>query len=46
MRLVEELRGIDPIAVYGRVAQAVGTVIEGYGPISSIGEVCEIRGCC
>ena len=43
MRVFEDLQGIDPVAVYGRVAQAVGTVIEGYGPISSIGEVCEIR---
>jgi flagellum-specific ATP synthase len=43
MKLAEHLPTVDPIAVYGRVAQAVGLVIEGYGPISSIGEVCEIR---
>ena len=43
MKLVEDLQTIEPIAVYGRVAQAVGLVIEGFGPISSIGEVCEIR---
>jgi flagellum-specific ATP synthase len=43
MRLTDDLPTIEPIAVYGRVAQAVGLVIEGYGPISSIGEVCEIR---
>lgn len=43
MRLAEQLKIVDPIAVYGRVAQAVGLVIEGFVPISSIGEVCEIR---
>jgi flagellum-specific ATP synthase len=43
MRLIEQLKTVDPIAVYGRVAQAVGLVIEGFVPISSIGEVCEIR---
>jgi len=43
MRLIEDIPTIDPIVVYGRVAQAVGLVIEGFGPISSIGEVCEIR---
>ena len=30
------------MAVYGRVAQAVGTVIEGYGPVTSIGEMGEV----
>lgn len=43
MRFGGPVKTIDPIAVYGRVAQAVGLVIEGYGPVSSIGEVCEIR---
>jgi flagellum-specific ATP synthase len=43
VKTVEDVQRIDPIAVYGRVAQAVGLVIEAYGPISSIGEVCEIR---
>jgi flagellum-specific ATP synthase len=43
MKLAEQLKTVDPIAVYGRVAQAVGLVIEGFVPISSIGEVCEIR---
>jgi flagellum-specific ATP synthase len=37
------LHTLDPIAVYGRIAQAVGLVLEGYGPFSSIGEVSEIR---
>ena len=43
MKTVEDVQGIETIAVYGRVAQSVGLVIEAYGPISSIGEVCEIR---
>ena len=43
MKLGTCLDHLDPVAVYGRVAQAVGLVIEGYGPISSIGDVCEIR---
>lgn len=43
MRFSDALHTVDPIAVYGRVTQAVGLVIEGYGPVSSIGEVCEIR---
>jgi len=43
MKLAEQLKTVDPIAVYGRVAQAVGLVIEGFVPISSIGDVCEIR---
>ena len=46
MRMLERLRALDSIesiAVYGRVDQAVGLVVEGFGPMSSIGEVCEIR---
>ncbi len=39
---LEQLAGLDPITVRGRIAQVVGLVIEGYGPISSIGELCEI----
>jgi flagellum-specific ATP synthase len=33
---------IDPVAVSGRVAQAVGIVIEGCGPMTTVGEICEI----
>ena len=36
------IEDIDPIKVYGRVTQIVGIVIEGHGPGSSIGELCEI----
>ncbi|MCP9451576.1 MAG: FliI/YscN family ATPase [Nitrospira sp.] len=34
---------LDPISVAGRVVQAVGLVIEGYGPATTVGELCEIR---
>jgi flagellum-specific ATP synthase len=33
---------VDPLAVHGRIAQAVGIVLEGYGPVTSIGEICEV----
>lgn len=39
---LEQIAGLDPVAVRGRIAKAVGLVIEGYGPVSSIGELCEI----
>lgn len=42
MDSVDLLEGVDPLAVHGRVAQAVGIVIEGYGPVTSVGEICEI----
>lgn len=32
----------DPIVVAGRVVQAVGLVIEGYGTATTVGELCEI----
>lgn len=38
----EVLERVDPLAVHGRIAQAVGIVLEGYGPVTSIGEICEI----
>jgi flagellum-specific ATP synthase len=38
----ELLERVDPLAVHGRIAQAVGIVLEGYGPVTSIGEICEI----
>ncbi|MBI3603540.1 MAG: FliI/YscN family ATPase [Nitrospirae bacterium] len=40
--VLEHVAGIDSVAVRGRIAQAVGLVIEGYGSVSSIGELCEI----
>jgi flagellum-specific ATP synthase len=33
---------VDPVSVSGRVAQAVGIVIEGCGPMTTVGELCEI----
>ncbi len=42
MRALEALDRAEPLTVHGRVAQAVGIVIEGYGPLTSIGEVCTI----
>jgi flagellum-specific ATP synthase len=40
--LAELIERTDPLAVSGRVAQAVGIVIEGYGPMTSVGELCEV----
>lgn len=42
MKAVEALSEAESLTVHGRVAQAVGIVIEGYGPVTSIGEICEI----
>lgn len=42
MNLVDLIERTDPLSVSGRVAQAVGIVIEGYGPMTSVGELCEI----
>lgn len=36
------IEDIDPIKVYGKVTQIVGLIIEGHGPGSSIGELCDI----
>lgn len=35
-------KGVDPVTVEGRIAQATGIVLEGYGPVTSIGEMCEV----
>jgi flagellum-specific ATP synthase len=37
--LIEDVR---PIEVSGKVAQAVGIVVEGYGPMTTVGELCRI----
>ena len=42
MNFSRVLDHVDPIAVSGRVAQAVGIVIEGYAPMTTVGELCEI----
>lgn len=36
------LDAVNPVSVSGRVAQAVGLVIEGYGPMTTVGELCRI----
>jgi flagellum-specific ATP synthase len=33
---------IDPIEISGKVVQAVGMVVEGYGPMTTVGELCRI----
>ncbi len=33
---------VDPIKVCGKVSQVIGLVVEGQGPCTSIGEMCEI----
>ncbi len=39
---LELIDTIDPLPAHGRVTQAIGMVLEGYAPVSAIGEVCEI----
>lgn len=42
MNLNAVLDQVDPVVVSGRVVQAVGIVIEGSGPMATVGELCEI----
>jgi flagellum-specific ATP synthase len=42
MSLSQLIERVDPIQVSGRVAQAVGIVVEGYGPMTTVGELCRI----
>jgi len=42
VKIANVLDAVDSLVVHGRVAQAVGIVVEGYGPMTSIGEICEI----
>lgn len=37
------LQRIEPIQRYGRVNQVIGLVIEGNGPLSAIGHICQIE---
>jgi flagellum-specific ATP synthase len=39
LRLIEQ---VNPIKVFGKVSQVIGLVVEGHGPCTSIGEMCEI----
>ncbi|MEX5214323.1 MAG: FliI/YscN family ATPase [Nitrospiraceae bacterium] len=42
MKRIDLLEGIDPLTVQGRIAQATGIVLEGYGTATTIGELCEV----
>lgn len=42
MSLSQLLDEIEPLDVSGKVAQAVGIVVEGYGPMKTVGELCHI----
>jgi flagellum-specific ATP synthase len=42
METISLIDQIDPRPSHGRVTQAIGMVLEGYAPVSAIGEVCEI----
>ncbi len=42
MKSIEWLDQLDTLSVHGRIAQAVGIVLEGYGQVTSIGEMCEV----
>ncbi|KAF0183722.1 MAG: flagellum-specific ATP synthase [Nitrospirae bacterium] len=39
----EFVRDVDPVKVYGRVVKGVGLVVEGFGPRTNIGDVCQIQ---
>jgi len=36
------VRKANPIVVYGKVSEIIGLVVEGHGPIASIGDMCAI----
>ncbi len=42
MKHADVLDRLDPMAVHGRIVQAAGLVLEGFGPATSIGELCEV----
>lgn len=42
MSLSSLIEDVGPIEVSGKVAQAVGIVVEGYGPMTTVGELCRI----
>jgi len=39
---LEQIETLDPLPAQGKILQAIGLVLEGYAPSSSIGEVCTI----
>ncbi len=38
----QTIEDMDPVRIYGKVTQITGLIIEGHGPGSSIGELCDI----
>jgi len=40
--LSDVLEDVGPIEIAGKVTQAVGIVVEGYGPMTTVGELCRI----
>jgi flagellum-specific ATP synthase len=42
-RHAKKLSGFNPIRVSGKVGQIIGLVVEGHGPGTSIGEICQIH---
>ncbi|MGE0645773.1 MAG: FliI/YscN family ATPase [Nitrospira sp.] len=42
MSLSDVLEDVGPIEIAGKVTQAVGIVVEGYGPMTTVGELCRI----
>lgn len=44
VKLSERLENIEPLSVTGRVAQAVGIVIEASGPFTSVGKSARLPG--
>ncbi|MCL2669565.1 MAG: flagellar protein export ATPase FliI [Syntrophaceae bacterium] len=41
-RYYQILNQTNPIRIHGKVSEIVGLVVEGHGPVTSIGEICEI----
>ncbi len=37
------VESVDPIRTFGRVVKVIGLVVEGAGPLSAIGNVCQIK---
>ncbi len=42
MDIIEQIRGINPLKISGKVTQIVGLVVEGFCPASTVGTLCEI----
>jgi flagellum-specific ATP synthase len=42
-RCGQSLERLDPIQIFGRVAQVIGLVIEGEGPPCAVGDMCQLK---